>query len=218
MLKFFVCLLMLLVLGPAAALAQEITAEVRTWSGQAYKVSDPTFEVFYTIVPTVTAALGGAGGYAPGAGGPLTPGGPATTGGETQLAQPTATIGVGTIGFQAGTAMQAASGTLLPTGPASKQGRRQQEFLTMFRSGVEFHVPVSNLRSLIFQRQPVSQSPLPPYASQSHFRHAAVAVLVDGAKVEADYVNLGTAILRGVLPQGTIDIPWDDIETVSFLR
>ena len=218
MLKVAACVLILLVLGPAAGLAQEVTAEVRTWSGQSYKVTEPTFEVFYTIVPTVTAALGGAGGYAPGPAGPVAPGAPAATGGETQLAQPTATIGVGTIGFQAGTSMQAAAGTLLPTGPASKQGRRQQEFLTMFRSGVEFHVPVSSLRSLTFLRQPVNPSPLPPYVSRTHFRHAAVAVLLDGSKVEADYTNLGTAILRGMLPQGTIDIPWDDIETVSFLR
>jgi hypothetical protein len=216
MAKIACSVLILLVLGPASGLAQEVTAEVRTWSGQSYKVSEPTFEVFYTIVPPVTAALGGGGGYAPGTA--AAPGAPAVTGGETQLAQPTATIGVGTVGFQAGTSMQAAAGTLLPTGPASKQGRRQQEFLTMFRSGVEFHVPVANLRNLTFLRQPVNRSPLPPYASRTHFRHAAIAVLVDGSKVEADYANLGTAILRGVLPEGTVDIPWDDIESVTFLR
>jgi hypothetical protein len=114
--------------------------------------------------------------------------------------------------------MQAAAGTLLPAGPATRQGRRQQEYLTVFRSGVEFHVPVSTIRSLTFLRQPVNPSPLPPYVSPTHFRHSVVAVLVDGSKVEADYANFGTAILRGLLPQGTIDIPWDDIESVSFVR
>lgn len=212
MLKLACSLFLLVTLGSSTALAQEVTAEVRTWSGQSWKVTEPTFEIFYTIVPPVTAALGGGGAYAPAAPGP------AVTGGETQLAQPPATIGVGTVGFQAGTSMQVAAGTLLPAGPASKQGRRQQEFITMFRSGVEFHIPVATLRNLIFLRQPVNPSPLPPYASRAHFRHAAAAVLVDGSKVEADYVNLGTAILRGVLPQGTIDIPWDEIETVSFVR
>ena len=217
MLKIAGCVVMLFALSPATGLAQEVTAEIRTWTGQSYKVSEPTFEVFYTIVPPVTAALGGGGAYAPGAIAPA-PGIPGISGGEAQLAQPTATIGVGTIGFQAGTSMQAAAGTLLPTGPASKQGRRQQEFLTMFRSGVEFHVPVATLKSLIFLRQPVNASPLPPYVSRTHFRHAVIAVLIDGSKLEADYANLGTAILRGVLPQGTVDIPWDDIESVSFAR
>jgi len=47
---------------------------------------------------------------------------------------------------------------------------------------------------------------------------AATAVLSDGSKIEGDYVNLGTALLRGATPQGTIDIPWDEIESIRFRR
>ena len=211
--KILLSALALLVLGPVASVAQEVTAEVRTWSGQSWTVKEPTFEVFYTIMPSVTAALGGGGGYAP-----AVPGAPTPPGASGEIAQPPATIGVGSVGFQAGTALQAAAGTLLPTGPASKQGRRQQDFVRLSRGGAEVILPVSNLASLNFLRRRVEPSPLPPYASVTHFQHAATAVLADGSKVEGDYVNLGTAVLRGTTPQGTIDIPWDEIESVRFLR
>jgi hypothetical protein len=41
---------------------------------------------------------------------------------------------------------------------------------------------------------------------------------VDGSTVEGDYVNLGTAILRGVTPEGRVDVPWLDIQTIRFTR
>jgi hypothetical protein len=213
MLKILLSTVML-VLSSSPAIAQQVTAEIRTWGGQSLTVSDPTFEVFYTIMPSVTAALGGGSPYAAA----VPPGGAAGAAATGELAQPPATIGVGSVGFQAGTAVEAASGTLLPAGPASKQGRRQQDIVTLSRSGAEMHIPVSNLVSLAFTRRAVQASPLPPYASSSHFRHSATAVLVDGSQIEADYVNMGTALLRGTTPQGTIDIPWDDIELVRFRR
>jgi hypothetical protein len=43
-------------------------------------------------------------------------------------------------------------------------------------------------------------------------------VLNDGSQVQADYVNLGTSILRGTSAQGTVDVPWGEIETVRFRR
>jgi hypothetical protein len=218
MIRVLLVAVVLVALSGSPAVAQQVTAEVRTWSGQSLTLTDATFEVFYTIMPSVTAALGGGGGpggytvIVPGSGGAPTP-----PGASGELAQPPATIGVGTVGFQSGTAMQAASGTLLPQGPASKQGRRQQEIVTLFRQGVETQVPVANIASLAFTRSDV-KSPLPPYASGAHFRHAVTATLTDGSKIEADYVNLGTALLRGTAPQGRIDIPWDAIESIAFRR
>ena len=35
----------------SAASAQELTAEVRTWGGQTIRLSQPTLEVFYTLLP-----------------------------------------------------------------------------------------------------------------------------------------------------------------------
>src|SRR4029450_14162567 len=43
--------------SPAAA--QDVTAEVRTWSGQALQLSQPSLEVFYTIVPREEGPGGG---------------------------------------------------------------------------------------------------------------------------------------------------------------
>ena len=114
--------------------------------------------------------------------------------------------------------MQAASGTLLPSGQPSKQGRRQQDIVTISRAGADIHVPVSNILSLTFTRRPVQASPLPPYVASTHFRHAVTARLVDGSQIDGDYVNLGTALLRGTTAQGTMDIPWDEIESVTFRR
>ena len=195
--------------------AQDPVVEVRTWSGQTLRLAQPSFEVFYTILPSVSAALGAPGVYAPAGTGFAVPTPPGASG---ELAQPPATIGVGSVGFQAGTAMSVASGTLLPAGPASKQGRRQQEMVTLSSAGSEIHVPVGNLMSLAFTRSLVQGSPLPPYVAPAHFRHAVIAVLADGSQIQGDYVNMGTAILRGTTAQGTIDIPWDDLELVRFRR
>src|SRR5207302_9416061 len=43
--------------SPAAA--QDVTAEVRTWSGQSLQLSQPSLEVFYTIVPREEGPGGG---------------------------------------------------------------------------------------------------------------------------------------------------------------
>jgi hypothetical protein len=114
--------------------------------------------------------------------------------------------------------LQAAAGTLLPAGPVSKQGRRQQDFVRLSREGAEVAVPFANIVNLLFTKTLVHPRGLPPYVSQKHYRHAATAVLVDGSKIDGDYVNLGTALLRGATPQGTIDIPWDEIESIRFRR
>lgn len=212
--KLFFSAVMLMTLTPSLSVAQEVTAEIRTWGGQSLTVKDPTLEIFYTILPAITAPLGGGGGgYAPTA-----PGGPTPPGASGEIAQAPATIGVGSVGFQAGTALSAAAGTLLPAGPVSKQGRRQQDFVRLSREGAEIAVPFANLSTLLFTRTLVHPRGLPPYVAQKHYRHAATAVLADGSKIDGDYVNLGTALLRGATPQGTVDIPWEEIESIRFRR
>jgi len=221
MLKFVLSLLIVVALGTSPAVGQQVTAEVRTWSGQSFTISDPTFEIFYTIMPSVTAALGGGGGYAAAgtAGAPGVAGAPGMVPAPRgDLSQAPTNIGIGSVGFQQGTAALAASGTLLPEGVPSKQGRRQQDSVRLSRQGVEVHVPIASLSSLAFSRTLVQRSALPPYAALSHFHHGATAVLADGSRIEGDYVNMGTGVLRGSTPQGVIDIPWDAIESIRFQR
>jgi hypothetical protein len=218
MLKLLLATFIVVALGASPAAGQQVTADVRTWSGQTFTISEPTFEIFYTIMPSVTAALGGGGGYAP-AGAPGVGGAPGVVPAPRgELSQAPTNIGIGSVGFQSGTASLAASGTLLPEGVPSKQGRRQQDSVRLARQGVEVHVPVANLSSLAFSRTLVLRSSLPPYAALTHFRHGATAVLADGSRIEGDYVNMGTGVLRGATPQGVIDIPWDEIESIRFQR
>jgi peptidoglycan-associated lipoprotein len=100
--------------------------------------------------------------------------------------------------------------------PEPKQGHKQREVVTLFREGAEMQIPFGRIKSLQFFRQPVEKSPLPPYVAATHFRYFATAELVDGSRVEGDYVSLGTTVLRGMTPQGRVDIPWQDIENVRF--
>lgn len=102
--------------------------------------------------------------------------------------------------------------------PDTIQGHRQGQEITVYRGGVATQIPLASIASLTFTRQPVQDSSLPPYVAASHVRHAASVALVDGTRIDADYVNLGTAILRGATPDGRVDIPWQDIEVIRFAR
>jgi hypothetical protein len=102
--------------------------------------------------------------------------------------------------------------------PETIQGHRQGQEITAYRAGVATQVPLGNISSIIFKRQPVRDSSLPPYVATTHIRHGADIALVDGGRIDADYVNLGTAILRGTTPDGRMDIPWQDIEVLRFAR
>ena len=97
-----------------------------------------------------------------------------------------------------------------------KQGHKRKKMVTLFREGVETEIPLIRIKSLQFFRQPVEKSSLPPYLAANHFRYFATAELVDGSRVEGDYVNLGTTVLRGMTPQGRVEIPWQEIENVRF--
>ena len=58
-----------------------------------------------------------------------------------------------------------------------------------------------------------------PYWSDRHPDHvAASAVLTDGSTIEAVYVNFGSIILRGVGPQGSIEVPLEDVRTLKISR
>ncbi len=154
--------------------AQEVTADVRTWSGESWRLMQPSFEVFYTILPKGKAG-----------------------GGSNGMQSPGSSVGIS-------------------EGQAPMQGHKRKEAVIFFREGAEMQIPLARIKSLQFFRQPVEKSLLPPYVAATHFRYFATAVLVDGSRVEGDYVNLGTMVLRGMTPQGRVDVPWEEIENVRF--
>jgi hypothetical protein len=187
---------------PAAA--QDLTAEVRTWGGQSLKHNQASFEVFYTIFLAQQDQNGGGG----------------KAGGMEGLSASGARVGGGDDRLQAAQVFGSlrSIGALLDRGPEPMQGNKSSDHVTLYRGGVERKIPVASIASLTFQRLPVANSTLPPYVAPSHYRYAATATLVDGSTVEGDYVNLGTAILRGVTPEGRVDVPWLDIQTMRFTR
>jgi hypothetical protein len=103
---------------------------------------------------------------------------------------------------------------------ATAQGRRQRDTIPVYRGSVETQVPLATLATLTFTRQPARDGiHLPPYvAPGGRYQYGATAVLVDGSRIEGDYVNLGTTLLRGTTPQGRVDIPWEDIAVIRFTR
>ncbi len=165
--------------------AQEATAEVRTWSGESWRLMQPSLEVFYTIMPKGQAG-----------------------GGSGSMESLESSVSGGGILERTQTRELGAS--------APKQGHKRSEVVTLFREGAEMRIPFGRIKSLQFFRQPVEKSPLPPYVAATHFRYFATAELVDGSRVEGDYVSLGTTVLRGMTPQGRVDIPWEEIENVRF--
>jgi len=182
--------------------AQDVTAEVRTWSGQSLQLSQPSLEVFYTIVPREE---GPGGQQVPGAGGA-----PGAMGSGTNTGS--------LVGTEVSGSIRNLSKLFRDKGPEPLQGNRQALSVSLTQAGVERRIPLDAIRDLAFRRTPVSNSTLPPYVAPTHFRYAASALLTDGSRVEGDYVNLGTAILRGLTSQGRVDIPWQDIEVVRFSR
>jgi hypothetical protein len=215
------------------AVAQDLTAEVRTWSGQTVRLSQPTLEIFYTLLPQSREVPG-----APadeGSGSLPTSGVPAAGGlGYGSAALPGSGVPAPMVGFAGGYDDLRVSGSMASLGSmfgrnrggggsgeiATAQGRRQRDSISIFRGGVETQVPLANLASLTFTRQAAKDAiALPPYVSPGgRFQYGATAVLLDGSRVEGDYVNLGTTLLRGTTPQGRVDIPWEDIAVVRFTR
>src|SRR5215831_640506 len=205
MLRMLIGSLTLLVAAAAAspARAQDAMAEVRTWSGQSLQLSQPSLEVFYTIVPRVE-----------GPGGQQLPGDVGGAPGAMGSGTSTASL----VGTEVSGSIRGLSRLFRDKGPEPLQGNRQAVTMSLMQAGVERRVPLEAIKDLAFKRMPISNSTLPPYVAPTHFRYAASALLTDGSRVDGDYVNLGTAILRGMTPQGRVDIPWQDIEAVRFSR
>ena len=171
------------------ALSQESRATVRTYQGVSYKLDDPSLEVFYTIGEPKDQKDEG----------------------TVQSFQPTIAISAAA-GSPAG-GEQAPSGD----GVAGKEekllrGHSRSTEIAILKDGVETRVAWDRIRSLSFFRKPVTNSGLPFYVP--HYRYAASAVLIDGVRIDGDYVNLGTTMLRGRTPAGRVDIPWEHIEQI----
>ncbi len=181
------------------ARAQDVTADVKTWSGQSWRLSQPSLEVFYTIVskPQEESAAGGGGT------------------GATSFSSLT----LGGLGPESvDPSLMTLNRFFGKAAPETIQGHRQGREITAYRGDVATRIPLDSISSITFRRQPVRDSSLPPYVAATDIRYAADIALADGGRIAADYVNLGTAILRGATVDGRIDIPWRDIEILRFTR
>src|SRR5262249_31836353 len=108
--------------------------------------------------------------------------------------------------------------TFQQDGPQKPSAQRETSVLTLSRDGVDVKVPVERLATLTIARRPAAGSSLPPYVSPTHQRYGATAGLTGGSRIEADYLNFGTAVLRGMTPQGRVDVPFELIESIRFTR
>ena len=181
-----------LALWATASPGQDMSADVRTWSGQSWRLAQPSLEVFYTI--------------------------PAPPKGGTDSSAPGAAAGSSSKSSLSMTGSLGALESFFDAGPGPRQGHRQADYITIRRGTVETRLPLATITSLTFTRQPVAGSGLPPYFVRRHIRYGATATLTDGSRVEGDYVNFGTLVLRGQTADGRVDISWEDIESVRFQR
>ena len=177
---------------PAAA--QDVIAEIETWRGASVRLMQPSLDALYTIVPA--PLLGPTGAPAAGAAG--------------AAAQAPATM--------AGGGTKPVAATAIGAGPAPIQARREQNTLTFVRDGVEIRVPFDRIAGLVVERRAIVTNTLPPHVSPTHAQYWASAVLIDGSTIEAASVNFGTTILRGSGPQGTIELPLEDVKTLKITR
>ena len=201
-LKMTLSLLVVAILAVAAgtAAAQDVTATVRTWGGESWQITQPSLEVFYTIV-SKSQAQDSSGGTGVGQFGGMS------------------TLGLGVLGRQAVDPSLFTLNRLFGSqAPDTIQGHRQAQEITVYRGGAATQIAVASIATLAFARQPVKDTSLPPYFADTHIRSAATVLLTDGTRVEADYVNLGGTLLRGTIPGGRVDIPWQDIQSVEFRR
>ncbi|MGH7703183.1 MAG: hypothetical protein ACREMO_08815 [Gemmatimonadales bacterium] len=182
------------------AQAQDVTADVKTWSGQSWRLAQPSLELFYSIVAKPQEAGG-------------------EKGSEAGRATNFTSLTLGGLNRESIDPSVATLNRLFgKSAPDTIQGHRQGQEITAYRGGVATQIPLASISSISFKRQPVRDSSLPPYVAATHIRYAADIALVDGGRIDADYINLGTAILRGTTPDGRMDIPWQDIEVLRFAR
>jgi len=96
------------------------------------------------------------------------------------------------------------------------RGHSRANEITVSRQGVETWIAWDQVRVIRFTRKPLTGTLLPPYIP--YHRYSASLTLVSGQQVEADYVNLGAAIVRGAGQNGRVDIPWEEVEYILFDR
>jgi len=186
-------LLGVLCVMPLAATGQVTAAEVRTWDGTTLQLTDPRFELLYTI--------------------PM----PAQEGSALPDSEKR---GVSSGGGGRGVGLFASLDSLKSLGEQKSaqavDASRPATTLLLSRAGVTMRIPLERIASLTFARQPWAGSTLPPYVRASHFLYAATAVLRDGSRIEATDVNLGTLVIRGTTAAGTVDIPWERIASLRL--
>lgn len=174
------------------AAGQESRAMVRTHQGISYSVDDLSLEVFYTI------------------------GEPKEKKEEREPFRPTI------LNVTTAVTPTPGAGEQMPGAPPGEKeekllrGHSRASEIAVWREGVETRIAWDRIRAMQFARKPVVGSGLPPYIS--HYRYSVSVTLVGGERVDADYVNLGTAILRGITPSGRVDIPWEEVEQVTLER
>jgi hypothetical protein len=194
--SLFIPLGMLLGVARLPAAAQEVTAEVRTWAGQTWRLSEPWIEVFYTVIPKPKE----------GEGAPAGPGMPPMAGMPAGGTRPEVRGSVQSLQQFFGAE------------PEPQGAQRDVEVLSLSSAGVEIRVPVGQIVSLTITRQPIEGTTLPPYIAPTHYRYSAVAQLIDGSRVEAASFNPGTAVVRGTTAAGRAEIPLAEIESLRFDR
>jgi hypothetical protein len=169
--------------------AQTVNAEVRTWTGQVYQLTDSSLHLLYTIMVPKKDDAGGPADTAP------------TTGARAPMLFGNAN----------------AISQFLEKQPEPLQGHRTSDVITLRKDGAEVRVALTDVGALFFSRRRAA-STLPHYVASEHYRYSAIAVLTDGSRIESDYVSLGTTFLRGRTANGQVDIPWQQIEVVRFTR
>ena len=190
-------LLAMLTATAVPAGAQDVTVEVKTWSGQSWRLTQPSLEVVYTVPPQPKNGE---------------PGGLPE---RSEVPTPTGATGQSAGPRLFGTAQELQKS--FDRGPEPVWGQRDSDHLTMSRDGVQMQVPFARLASLQITRQLVTSS-LPPHVAAQHYRYAVSAALVDGSSIEGDYINFGTTLLRGMSPHGRVTIPLEEIESLRLER
>ena len=117
-----------IVITAAPVAAQDPVAEVRTWSGETLRLSQPSLEVFYTILGKGKEDTAPSPDASPSAAPPML--------------------------FGSATAL----GSALDKKPDPLSGQRQADVVTLQKGGVERRIPLLSVASLVFARQPVVSS------------------------------------------------------------
>jgi len=171
-----------------SAVGQESSATIRTYQGLSYKVADPSLELFFTIGEPGEK--------------------PAELGTQFGSMINISTSATSSTGAEPPT----------PAGTEEKllRGHSRASEFVVSRQGVETRIALDQIRTIRFTRKSVAKAALPTYVP--HYKYSASVTMVTGQQVEADYVNLGATVVRGVGGTGRVDIPWEEIEYLVFDR